>query len=506
MTGLYYLKKYAKNASPKRLEEGIAHLSDSARYNRYFWDWGAYGAGAVDAAVKYGPQYYVHTTGPKLTDKIPNKRKTTMSPKTPVKKVKFKHISGLTRGKPFMSRLFPGKKVGRRRIRKSRRSRRPVTERDPIVKLGKRLRTKHTPNVKVSKRLRAQVKKVINGRQFHGFYRRFMVDSLNLAGASHDSQMVYAGGSGVRSSFCTPAQIWDAFSVLWNNKARATDQFAIIGNFGVNAAGTAQTNNFKGEVTKITRTYTIRNNTHVAWKIALYDCLSKRASVKRTTDGCEAYDDWVLGLANETPPVSQLSQTGANIFGQAIDTIGTTPTQLPSFRHNWKTSVTYVTIQPGETYNYKMSQGAFTFSQRINATAGSSTVTLYNTIPGITRNLIFICQPEVEFDATNGAIGQFIPRAQAYAPAAGAVAQVDNYNPNVLITYVDKYYLVCPEQTKDVIPALDGNAAALQLSQQSLKQDVFAFWNNLGSPGANTDLVGRMEVEAPATGSGHSGL
>lgn len=494
MTGLYYLKKYARNPTLKRLEEGLAHYPDSGRYNRYYWDWPSYAAYAVENGVKGYLKYKDYFDGPKVTDKITNKRKTTMHPtppKTPSRK-RTRHIKGLTPNPKHPMNVF------RRRHQKSRVTK-PLNDRTAVSKRGKPPKTKQRRRVKVSKTFRNKVTKVLTGHTFHGFYSRYMADKLTF---SNDGiQAIHVGStSGLRSAFCAPQQIWDAFSVLWNNKTPATDQFVVTGNLNVNSGLT--TSNFKGDVIKVTRTYNLRNNTHIAMTVIFYDCVAKKQLTTINNQGAEAYDEWERTLISEKNQVDALTQAGPNTGGLALGAWGTSPLSLPSFKKNWKISTSFVKLEPGQEYQYKMKQGAFTFNTRYQSNTNSSATqavlqaTYYNTIPGITRNLMMVVKPELTYDATANTIGATWPRARTYAVGP---PEIQRYDPNVLISFTDKFHLACPEQTLNVIPALTGNATALQLAQETLKQDVYRTYSNYANLSAAGDAIGREDVMMPAT-------
>nr|WAE43214.1 MAG: capsid protein [Cressdnaviricota sp.] len=341
----------------------------------------------------------------------------------------------------------------------------------PLKKIGGR-------HVKVPRRLRAQVREVIDGRQFHGVYRRVHANQMLLTGRTQNQQTVVQGfdsfgAAHVGENFVIGdiPGILDAFSVLWNLKAVDLDASKAANlpqDFGTCLSGPGLTTaNFKAEILSINQEIKVRNNSLEVINVTYIKCVSRFTRVKS-----DPVTDWAAALAEEAPIGSSVQFPGPNIIGNGIADAYMRPYDMPSWRKQWKHEVQIAVIEPGQTTSFNQRIGRTTFDLRkwsTSANAGKTLSGLSFLKANVTTDSIFIVTPQV------------LPTSTASTDSCGI------FYPHVANQFVTfdvhrTYKLLCPEQTLNTV--LGTAAGAYSINNSTLKQDAYitrVFYGGVGA-------------------------
>lgn len=346
---------------------------------------------------------------------------------------------------------------------------------------GKILKIKSKKHVKVPKRLRTQINEVVDGKNFHGDYKRIFSYGFNLvpgSGTTHNSQFVVegtigGGATGAQWRIGDPTQDIDAFSVLWNAKTPALNYSVTTNNFQTDLGGTKTSFNFKGEILSQKMDLYITNQSHLPLKITAIKCLSRQMRY-----GTPAVD-WANILADEVRAGPLLEAPGPNISSIGTGTPGLRPYDLPAWRRYWKHDVQMIELQPGQHQTISAYGGRRTYDQRKirNPDASQNANVQFTNVANQTIHYMLIVQP-IPMTTTTNLLGWYWPATTA-----------------TLGVMVHQHYrLLCPEQTLNNNPPAAGFPIAEQKDVSTNKQDAYSVYY------ANVpDFGGTLLAEVPDT-------
>lgn len=235
--------------------------------------------------------------------------------------------------------------------------------------------------VKVSRKLRKKINKVLEGKKMHGYYKATFYSSYPLPATNTQNVTSSTindnfGTTGVYSNYVyayafNPEDWLHMVSVLWNGKADSavTRRYNDGGTIGYTVPSGAiseqpinnQTNNASEAEFTVSRSweqYALKNNSLRTIYMKIYLCAPKRtgaeASTAQTDTGTTGNIDpilstpasvWVAGLAED-------NRLGINVSNIPAISLGLSPTSNQFFNKSFKTDVTVITLEPGQTYNY----------------------------------------------------------------------------------------------------------------------------------------------------------
>ena len=272
------------------------------------------------------------------------------------KKYAEKKIKQMDKARQFNARNKPGKGQRYRSHASkwagvSTKSVSGATTRQPSVKLVKRgpksVTFKRKAGEHVSRKFRKKVEVALNGDKYHGFYRNLQVEVLQYQ-TTNNQTTKYLGFSGSRAAtkgYFNPMGVMDAASSLWNNYTSIQDP--------VYAAGQLDpTNNLTSKIECLNAwvVQEYRNNSQRTYTIDIYECAPTQNS-QQTNDPISW---WQQCLNNDVStgiiPAAAAAQYVASTSGVMFEK----PDMCPSFRKMYKSKITRVVLDPGQTFTYTL--------------------------------------------------------------------------------------------------------------------------------------------------------
>jgi len=220
----------------------------------------------------------------------------------------------------------------------------------PKKKDLKKVKFRKLKRVKVNRKFQAKVKKAIEPQRVSGFAQ--FIDVQYLRFEANNAQFVAYLGMGSDSSvtignlnkytvpwFFGPLRVLDTASVLFNGKAAADKDvaFANPGMFKID------TGNPKFHVKKSWVTFQLKNNTERTVYLNLHLIGPKNTS------------DETLDIATLWQDMLDAEYTAkVNLSHNTVNTIYNGPRACKQFRELFNLAITKVTLEPGQTYEYKI--------------------------------------------------------------------------------------------------------------------------------------------------------
>lgn len=220
----------------------------------------------------------------------------------------------------------------------------------PKKKDQKRVKFRKLKRVKINRKFQAKVKKAIEPQRVSGFAQ--LVDVQYLRYEPNNSQFVAYLGMGSDSTvtignlnkytvpwFFGPLRVLDTASVLFNGKLVADKDvtFAAAGMFKTDVG------NPKFHVKKSWVTFQLKNNSERTVYLKLH-CIGPKNTSDETLDIATLWQDALI--AENTAKV--------NIGNITVNTLHNGPRSVKQLRDLFNFAVTKVTLEPGQTYEYKI--------------------------------------------------------------------------------------------------------------------------------------------------------
>lgn len=228
---------------------------------------------------------------------------------------------------------------------------RVTQSKNPKRRDQKRVRFRKIKRVKINRKFKAKVQKALTPQRVSGFAQ--FIDVQYLRYEPNNAQFVAYLGMGSDSLvtignlnkytvpwFFGPLRVLDTASVLFNSKGAADKDVA----FANPNMFKVDTGNPKFHVKKSWVTFQIKNNTERTAYLKLH-----LIGPKNTSD--ETLDIATLWKDALTAETTAKVQTGAAIN---VNTMYSSPRACKQFRDLFNFAVTKVTLEPGQTYEYKI--------------------------------------------------------------------------------------------------------------------------------------------------------
>ncbi|ASH99183.1 capsid protein [Chiunvirus melani] len=220
-----------------------------------------------------------------------------------------------------------------------------ATERTARVKrYGSKLKKIGRRRVKVSRKLRAKIIEVTDGNKIQGYYQDNRIDVLDpgaLGGRQNVEIFPNRGGAASGYMF-NYDRVLHAASRLWNTKAAVQNPvYSDALNFSPNDTVI--------NVEKQWWTFELRNNSTRTATLKFCKMRMKRGCAQTLP-----YDTWVNGLA-------QMTTSGELVGGATINTMFTMPTLSTQFKTAYKLEVIKVVLEPGQSYTFNIEGPAMTY-------------------------------------------------------------------------------------------------------------------------------------------------
>lgn len=382
---------------------------------------------------------------------------------------------------------------------------------------GKSTNFKKKPKVKLPYGFKQKVNKALESEQVNGTWKQVSFGTLPIVNFPINQQAV--GGLGAftgdwNQGWAFDPEDWLHFaSVLWNDKldskiARSwdsTDNLGIIEPVTTVPQDTLVDNNgpqtYYQLNTKLTiknshETYKMKNNSQRTITMALFLCAPKMRGLKDSTVSgpldapafvATSAGTSYIGNPGQQWAASMIKQKSSNILvGTAgPNTLFMNPKSNPDFNATYKTDVTYVTLEPGQEYEYFI-QGPqdFTFNFKDLFHSGDSAQTpFYNGITPWMRYPLITLHLDLVSDGTIG----------GRLPSAGLAAQ----SQSLTIERTIKAFLVMPEIVGNKLSFITAVAGATVEGrvQNTQRRDCYSV--QVYSTGGALGAVDRIDVQDP---------
>lgn len=197
----------------------------------------------------------------------------------------------------------------------------------------------------VSRPLRAKINKVINGREYSGFFQHTTYGYMKADNAANVQTVFEISAEGTQAELFTPNLVMNAAAVLWNGKPPRFPSVPTI----------ADAQNFNIEETKIYIKkawciVTITNNSQRKLYLKLFECKAK--SNQTVAYPAAAWANALAQMHNsKAAPSAPYSENPLNTTSV---TLHASPKSLTQWNQWYSAEVTNVTLAPGQTYYYRL--------------------------------------------------------------------------------------------------------------------------------------------------------
>lgn len=221
-----------------------------------------------------------------------------------------------------------------------------ANDRDPGVS-KKRVRGvdyKRPKRVKVNKSFKLKVNKAMQGKTYSGFFQHTTYYFLAPPTAVN-TQGVFPANYENTTELFSPQQFLNAASVLWNGK-----QFLAAGTpSNINDIGNFNPFETKIDVIKTWAVAQMRNNSKRTLYIKMYDCKAK--SLQNSNFPLAQWNNALVEMNQTKGASTAFSENPRNTLSS---TLHANPKSLIQFNKWWACEVTNIVLEPGQTYDYKI--------------------------------------------------------------------------------------------------------------------------------------------------------